>query len=122
MVTPGSGEGQRKRSITATAPLAYLTADMIIEDSALARATPRNVTPGATAHLTPCSRSAKTSDYAEDLEPAPAGGRRSRRPARHNSGLGIKRCGAICEGDLHGKSREEIRSLHFRRDPDWLLS
>ena len=24
---PGSGEGQRKRSVTATAPLAYLTVD-----------------------------------------------------------------------------------------------
>ncbi len=25
---PGSGEGQRKRSVTATAPLAYLTVDL----------------------------------------------------------------------------------------------
>ena len=26
------------------------------------------------------------------------------------------------EGDLVGKSREQIRSLHFRRDRDWLQS
>jgi hypothetical protein len=28
----------------------------------------------------------------------------------------------ICEGDLSGKTREAIRSLHFRRDRDWLQS
>ena len=28
----------------------------------------------------------------------------------------------ICEGDLIDKTREEIRSLHFRRDRDWLQS
>ena len=28
----------------------------------------------------------------------------------------------ICEGDLVGKSQAEIRSLHFRRDRDWLQS
>jgi hypothetical protein len=28
----------------------------------------------------------------------------------------------ICEGDLVGKTREQIRSLHFRRDRDWLQS
>jgi hypothetical protein len=28
----------------------------------------------------------------------------------------------ICEGDLIGKTREEIRSLYFRRDRDWLRS
>lgn len=26
----------------------------------------------------------------------------------------------ITEGDLLGKSREQLRSLHFRRDRDWL--
>ena len=26
----------------------------------------------------------------------------------------------VCEGDLLGKSREDLRSLHFRRDRDWL--
>ena len=26
------------------------------------------------------------------------------------------------EGDLIGKSREQLRSLHFRRDRDWLQS
>jgi hypothetical protein len=28
----------------------------------------------------------------------------------------------VCEGDLVGKTREEIRSLRFRRDSDWLQS
>ena len=28
----------------------------------------------------------------------------------------------ISEGDLVGKTREAIRSLHFRRDRDWLQS
>jgi hypothetical protein len=28
----------------------------------------------------------------------------------------------ICEGDLLGKTREQLRSLHFRRDRDWLQS
>lgn len=28
----------------------------------------------------------------------------------------------VCEGDLIGKTRAEIRSLHFRRDRDWLRS
>ncbi len=28
----------------------------------------------------------------------------------------------VCEGDLVGKTRTEIRSLHFRRDRDWLQS
>jgi hypothetical protein len=28
----------------------------------------------------------------------------------------------ICEGDLVGKTREQLRSLHFRRDRDWLQS
>lgn len=28
----------------------------------------------------------------------------------------------ICEGDLIGKTRDELRSLHFRRDRDWLQS
>jgi hypothetical protein len=27
-----------------------------------------------------------------------------------------------CEGDLLGRTREQIRSLHFRRDRDWLQS
>jgi hypothetical protein len=26
----------------------------------------------------------------------------------------------VCEGDLIGKTREQLRSLHFRRDRDWL--
>ncbi len=26
----------------------------------------------------------------------------------------------ICEGDLLGKTREQLRSLHFRRDREWL--
>jgi hypothetical protein len=28
----------------------------------------------------------------------------------------------ICEGDLLGKTREQLRSLHFRRGRDWLQS
>jgi hypothetical protein len=28
----------------------------------------------------------------------------------------------ICEGDLIGKTGEQLRSLHFRRDRDWLQS
>jgi hypothetical protein len=28
----------------------------------------------------------------------------------------------ISEGDLIGKTREQIRALHFRRDRDWLQS
>ena len=28
----------------------------------------------------------------------------------------------IAEGDLIGKTREQIRTLHFRRDRDWLQS
>jgi hypothetical protein len=26
----------------------------------------------------------------------------------------------VCEGDLIGKTEAQIRSLHFRRDRDWL--
>jgi hypothetical protein len=28
----------------------------------------------------------------------------------------------VCEGDLIGKMQAELRSLHFRRDRDWLQS
>jgi hypothetical protein len=28
----------------------------------------------------------------------------------------------ICEGDLIGKTQQQLRSLHFRRDRDWLQS
>lgn len=28
----------------------------------------------------------------------------------------------VCEGDLIGKTMDELRSLHFRRDRDWLQS
>ena len=28
----------------------------------------------------------------------------------------------VCEGDLIDKTQDEIRSLHFRRDRDWLQS
>jgi hypothetical protein len=28
----------------------------------------------------------------------------------------------VCEGDLIGKTNAELRSLHFRRDRDWLQS
>ena len=28
----------------------------------------------------------------------------------------------ICEGDLIGETRQQLRSVHFRRDRDWLQS
>ena len=28
----------------------------------------------------------------------------------------------VCQGDLIGKTREQLRSLHFLRDRDWLQS
>jgi hypothetical protein len=28
----------------------------------------------------------------------------------------------VCEGDLIDRTREQLRSLHFRRDRDWLQS
>jgi hypothetical protein len=28
----------------------------------------------------------------------------------------------FCEADLLGKTRQQLRSLHFRRDRDWLRS
>jgi hypothetical protein len=28
----------------------------------------------------------------------------------------------VCAGDLIGKTQAELRSLHFRRDRDWLQS
>ena len=28
----------------------------------------------------------------------------------------------VCEGDLVGKTREQLGALHFRRDRDWLQS
>jgi hypothetical protein len=28
----------------------------------------------------------------------------------------------VCEGDLIGKPQADLRSLHFRRDRDWLQS
>lgn len=28
----------------------------------------------------------------------------------------------VCEGDLVGKTRVQLRSLHFRRDREWLQS
>ena len=28
----------------------------------------------------------------------------------------------VCEGDLIGQTRDQLRSLHFRRDRDWLQS
>ena len=28
----------------------------------------------------------------------------------------------VCEGDLVGKTQAQLRSLHFRRDRDWLQS
>lgn len=28
----------------------------------------------------------------------------------------------VCEGDLIGKTADQLRSLHFKRDRDWLQS
>jgi hypothetical protein len=28
----------------------------------------------------------------------------------------------VCKADLIGKTQDELRSLHFRRDRDWLQS
>jgi hypothetical protein len=63
------------------------------------------------------------------LEDLPAGSRGSRRVivrwSDGTEGEGIAFYGdevLFCEGDLVGKTREQIRSLHFRRDRDWLQS
>ena len=42
-----------------------------------------------------------------------------------SEGVGLRWYGdevLICEGDVIGKTRDELRSLHFRRDRDWLQS
>jgi hypothetical protein len=42
-----------------------------------------------------------------------------------SEGEGLKWFGdeiMICEGDLIGKTRDQLRSVHFRRDRDWLQS
>jgi hypothetical protein len=43
-------------------------------------------------------------------------------PVRHNTRIGIADEILICEGDLIGKTRQQLRSVHFRRDRDWLQS
>lgn len=63
------------------------------------------------------------------FEDLPAGGLASRRAlvrfSDGNEGEALRWYGdevLVCEGDLIAKTREQLRSLHFRRDRDWLQS
>jgi len=62
----------------------------------------------------------------EDLPVGSLGTRRAVvRWSDGSEGEGLKWVGdeiMICEGDLIGKTRDQLRSLHFRRDRDWLQS
>jgi hypothetical protein len=62
----------------------------------------------------------------EDLPVGSLGTRRAVvRWSDGTEGEGLKWFGdeiMICEGDLVGKTRDQLRSLHFRRDRDWLQS
>jgi hypothetical protein len=62
----------------------------------------------------------------EDLPVGSLGTRRAVvRWSDGTEGEGLKWYGdeiLICEGDLVGKTRNQLRSLHFRRDRDWLQS
>ena len=62
----------------------------------------------------------------EDLPVGSLGTRRAVvRWSDGTEGEGLKWYGdeiMICEGDLIGKTRDQLRSLHFRRDRDWLQS
>jgi hypothetical protein len=62
----------------------------------------------------------------EDLAVGSLGTRRAVvRWSDGSEGEGLKWFGdevMICEGDLIGKTRDQLRSLHFRRDRDWLQS
>jgi hypothetical protein len=62
----------------------------------------------------------------EDLPVGSLGTRRAVvRWSDGTEGEGLKWYGdeiLICEGDLIGKTRDQLRSLHFRRDRDWLQS
>lgn len=62
----------------------------------------------------------------EDLPVGSLGTRRAIvRPSDGAEGEGLKWYGdeiLICEGDLIGKTRDQLRSVHFRRDRDWLRS
>jgi hypothetical protein len=62
----------------------------------------------------------------EDLPPGSPGTRRS--IARWSDGTESEALTwyadeiLICEGDLIGKTQQQLRSVHFRRDRDWLQS
>jgi uncharacterized membrane protein len=43
-------------------------------------------------------------------------------PSWQNSVSSVEADGTVGEGDLIGKTEAELRSLHFRRDRDWLQS
>jgi hypothetical protein len=62
----------------------------------------------------------------EDLPVGSIGTRRAMvRWSDGTEGEGLKWYGdeiLICEGDLVGKTRDQLRTLHFRRDRDWLQS
>jgi hypothetical protein len=62
----------------------------------------------------------------EELPPGSLGSRRGDRPLeRRHVGDGITFYDdevLFCEGDLLGQTREQIRSLDFRRDCDWRQS
>jgi hypothetical protein len=62
----------------------------------------------------------------EDLPPGSTGSRRAIvRWSDGSEGEAIRFYAdevLVCEGDLIGHTREQIRSLHFRRDRDWLQS
>jgi hypothetical protein len=79
--------------------------------------------------LTAVSSSAPVVEEVLRFENLPVGSLGTRRAVVRWSdgteGEGLKWYGdeiMVCEGDLVGKTRDELRSLHFRRDRDWLQS
>jgi hypothetical protein len=62
----------------------------------------------------------------EDLPPGSSGSRRALvRWSDGSEGEALRWFAdeiLVCEGDLIGKTAAEIRTLHFRRDRDWLQS
>jgi hypothetical protein len=79
--------------------------------------------------LTPVSSAAPVVEEVVRFEDLPVGSLGTRRAVvRWSDGTeseGLKWFGdeiMICEGDLIGMTREQLRSLHFRRDRDWLQS
>ena len=82
-----------------------------------------------TSHAVSASRSSPTVTEVLRFEDLPLGSRGSRRAlVRWSDGSEDEAMRwyadeiLICEGDLIGKTRDQLRSLHFRRDRDWLQS